>query len=185
MTVMALLIAASVPSIQGVIREHQAQEPLRELAVMARTVRERALRFQQPFQIGFDATGCFASAYFQPYDQVGEYETLRSEQQARELDAQLQDAAEQRFGASTEEVAAVGSDFLQRYEWPEGMRVRVRFWGDLEWEDLSGARFRRWVFQPTGIVRPLVIQFENEGVFLEATFHPMTAEIQRERSYVE
>ncbi len=186
MTVIALLMAAAVPSIQGIIREHQAREPLREMAEMARAVRKRAMRFQRPYQLGFDAAGCFAAPYFQPYGQAEEYERLRLEQQSRELEGNLAEAAISRFGGrESEEIADPDADFLERYEWPEGMTVRVRFWGDSEWEDLSGARFRRWVFQPTGIARPLVVQFENEGVFLEATFNPLTAEIERERSYVE
>tara|TARA_R110002096_G_scaffold91625_22_gene207388 strand:- start:1011 stop:1643 length:633 start_codon:yes stop_codon:yes gene_type:complete len=180
MTVMALLIAASVPSIQGIIREHQAQEPMRELALMARMVRKRAMQQQQPFQVGFDSRGCYASAYFQPYEQGEEYESLRLEELARA-------AGEKRFGTVEPVEGEKMADpiLLGRYEWPEKMSVRLRFWGDTEWEDLSGARFRRWVFQPSGIAKPLVVQFENDGVFIEATFNPLTAEIERERSYVQ
>ena len=178
LTVMALLIAASVPSIKGIIREHEAQEPMRELALMARMVRERAMTLQQPFQIGFDSAGCYASAYYQPYEQAEEYESLRLEQQAME-------AGLQRFGAPIESSEQQEPILLGRYEWPDNMTVRLRFWGETEWIDLSGARFRRWVFQPTGIAKPIVVQFENQGVFLEATFNPLTAEIERERSFVE
>lgn len=180
MTVMALLIAASVPSIQGIVREHQAQEPMRELAMMARMVRKRAMDTQQPFQVGFDSRGCYASAYFQPYEQEEEYESLRLEELARA-------AGEQRFGSVEPEEGEELPDpiLLGRYDWPENLSVRLRFWGDTEWEDMSGARFRRWVFQPTGIAKPLAVQFENEGIFIEATFNPLTAEIERERSYVQ
>lgn len=188
LTVLALLAGALTPSINGVVKEHQAREPVRELVSMAREVRARAIRTQRPFQIGFDAEGCFASAYYKPYGGDGEYETLKREQEARMLEKEILEASEQRFGAAEPDPYQEfepDNEFLIRYEWPEGMNVRIKPWGEHEFEQLAGNQTKRWVFQPSGMCQPLTIQMENEGVFFEARFNPLTAEIEDETSYVQ
>jgi len=188
LTIIAIMVGVMIPSIEGVIRENQAQEPLREVVAMVREARTRAIRTQRPFQIGFDAQGCYASAYYRPYTNLGEYEQLKQEQEARSIEKELLEAAEARFGAVAPdplERYAPDDEYLVRYEWPENMKVQVKFWGDSEWQPLSGAQNFRWVFQPSGMCRPLTIQLENDGVFLEARFNPLTAEIEDLTSYVE
>lgn len=185
LTVMALLLGAAVPSIRGVIREQQALEPLSALAEMVRSTRERALRLQRPYQIGLDADGCFASAFLPSYQGPPAYQDLKADVDAYRQAAELAQASAARFGTGAQGESADTSlappddqDFLLRQEWPEGYRVSVRFWQDPEWETLEGARTRLWVIQPTGLSLPVMVRLEAEGVSAEASFDPLTGELQ-------
>ena len=53
-----------------------------------------------------------------------------------------------------------------------------------DWDKLEAEKMHRWVFQPTGMVRPMRIRFQSAGATFEIHFDPLTGEIQRERSYV-
>ena len=185
LTILALIVGASIPTIDGVVKQHKAGAPIEELAEMARSVRKRAMDMQRPYQIGLDSGGCYASPYFQPYEQAEEFENLQREIEARAIESEILADGAARYGDQDAPEPDPDTAYLERYEWPEGMKVKVRFWGDPEWEDLGPGAFRRWVFQPSGLSKPLTIQLENDGVFLEAEFNPMTAEIQRERAYVD
>lgn len=186
LAIVTILVGAAVPAFQNVVREHEAREPVKQVAEMARTVRSRAMRLQRPYQVGFDESGCYAAPYSQPYQQTEEYEELKREIEARQAGAAMTEAAELRFGDAAEaDEPDPDQDFLMRYDWPDNTTVRVRFWGQAEWQTLGGAEFERWVFQPSGLCRPLVLQFESDGVFFEARFSPLTAEIEEEKSYVE
>ncbi len=184
LTVMALLVAVSVPAVDGVIREHQGREPLQRVTEYVRLARELAYRHQQPFQVGFDARGCFVAAFYQPYDRFSSYEELKREQEALEIDRRYRETAEARFGSGPEASREDPGAILERYEWPEGMTVWLRFWGDTEWEVLDGMRFRQWVIQPKGLAKPLWIRMEGEGVSLEARYGALSGEIEEERSIV-
>ena len=192
LTIMALLLGAAVPAIQGVIREKQALEPLTELAEMVRTARERAIRLQRPYQIGLDAEGCFASGFFPDYQGSITYQDLKNEVDAMRQEIEVAEASAARFGgeASPEpaEPQAPGAppplppepddrDFLLRYPWPEGYQVSVRFWQDPQWETLEGALSRLWVIQPSGLSLPVLVRIEADGVTAEGRFDPLTGEL--------
>lgn len=192
LTIMALLLAAAVPAIQGVIREKQALEPLTELAEMVQTARDRAIRFQRPYQIGLDAQGCFASGFFPDYQGTLSYQELKNEVDALRQEAEVAQASAARFGvdanAESAEPTAPGAppppppepddrDFLLRYPWPEGYQVSVRFWQDAQWEPLEGALSRLWVIQPTGLSLPVLVRIEAEGVSAEGRFDPLTGQL--------
>ena len=50
---------------------------------------------------------------------------------------------------------------------------------------MTGGEFRRWIFQPSGMCEPLKVRMEADAAFFEIEFHPLTADIVRERSWVE
>ena len=77
LSVLALLTAAAIPSIDGVLKERQAREPISELLLLAREVRNRALSEQRPYQIAFDSEGFRASRYFNPYGGAEEFDQLQ------------------------------------------------------------------------------------------------------------
>ncbi len=188
LTILAIITGALTPSIKGVIREHQAREPLREVISMAREVRARAVRMGRPYQIGFDSQGCFASAYYQPYQVAGEYEALKIELEQRRLEREIIEASQARFGIEEETILPQDEhddEFLIRYEWPDNLQVQVKYWGETDWKPLLGMETERWIFLPTGMCKPLTLQMENEGVFIEVRFTTLTADVEEEISYVE
>ena len=183
-TVMVVIVAISVPGVDGVIRQHQAREPVAELAQQARELRLRAIQMQRPYQLAFDAGGWWAAPFLNPYQETDEFEQLLRDLESGAVGNAMADAAERRFGAAGEqEKLDPDAEFLVRYEWPEEMTVSVRFWGQHEWEPLDGAIFHRWVFQPSGMARPLMLKFERDDAFFEIQFNALTAEIERENSY--
>jgi hypothetical protein len=185
LTVVAILVAASVPGVDGVIREHEARRPLRELQELAAVARDRALRTGLPCQVGFDRNGCFAADYIQPYGTDGEYERLLEEARVREAEARYLEASRDRFGGGGEESAAGASAepaFLERREWPEGVEVQVRPWGRTEWAAVTDGQFARWVFEGNGMSLPLLVRFENGPVRIEARFNSLTGDIEEERT---
>jgi len=182
LTVVAILVAASVPGVDGVIREHEARQPLRDLQELAALARERTSRTGRPCQIGFDRTGCFAADYFQPYGTEGEYERLLEEARVREAEARYAEASRDRFGGREEGAAAAEPMFLERREWPDGVGVQVRPWGRTEWAAVTDGQFERWVFEGGGLCLPLLVRFENGPVWMEARFNALTGDIEEERT---
>ncbi|MEM7009927.1 MAG: prepilin-type N-terminal cleavage/methylation domain-containing protein [Verrucomicrobiota bacterium] len=187
MTILIVIVAIAIPGVDGFIKQYQAREPISELAQQARQLRLRAIQMQRPYQMGFDDGGWWAAPYHNPYQETEEFEELMREIESGERGRQMDEAAQRRFGsaADSDVVADPDAEFLVRYEWPEDMTVSVRFWGQHDWEQLDGARFHRWVFQPSGVCRPLMIQFERDNAFFEVQFNALTAEIERESSYTE
>lgn len=78
-----------------------------------------------------------------------------------------------------------GIRFLKEYKLENGVGYKLRFWDDTQWVDMNSGEYRRWVFQPSGICEPLKIQMESDESFFEVEFHPLTADVKRERSWVE
>ncbi len=192
LSVLVLLAATAAPSIDGVMKERLAREPVASLLLMAREVRNRALSEQCPYQIVFDSEGFRAARYFNPYGGREEFDKLQQlikEQQAR---VEIAEASQKR-GASLEdtppdprlEAARAGLNYSNAYQLPEGISYQLRSWNDTEWMDMEGSTFRRWVFQPSGMCDPMKIQFQSDNAFFEVEFHPLTADLKSETSWVE
>ncbi|MEO0445927.1 MAG: prepilin-type N-terminal cleavage/methylation domain-containing protein [Verrucomicrobiota bacterium] len=185
LTILALLAGISVPSFRGLLRERQAQEPLAQLAELARLSRERALRLQRPYVIAFDDAGCFAAPHLPLFQGNETYLARKSTQDQYRLGREIEAASDRRFGVPSGDSATFDDrDFLIRYDWPEGYQVKLRLWGDFAWEEVGSGQVRNWVIQPNGLNRPLQIRLENQGILLEATFQALTAEIETLRSIV-
>ncbi len=189
LVILGLLAAMAVPTIQGLQDEQLAREPIAELVRMARTVRAKAIEEQRPYQIAFDRRGFHAAQYFQPYGESEEFDQLMREMEVEKREEALRQAAVNRFG----ELAMPDPDappeveplYYETYEMPVGTRYQIRSWGHTEWQDITAGLFERWVFQPSGMCRPLEIRIQADKAYFEVKFHPLTGDIQEEHSYVE
>ncbi len=192
-SVVAILAGLAVPAIESVQRERIAREPVNRLALLAREVRGRAMAEGRPYQIVLDGNGFRASRFLRPYgglEEAGEIRLALAEAERRDA---LVEAARRRGMEEApatepdprEELVRDGLRFFEEYEFPPGLRPSLRFWNDTEWVPLLGGEFRRWIFQPSGMCEPMRFRAEAEGSFFEIEFHPLTADIGSERSWVE
>jgi len=192
LAVLAILAGVAVPAIDGVQRERVAREPVNALYGMAREVRLRAIREQRPYQIVFDREGFRASRFFQPYGGREEFEQLRVELGELERRREMVEASRAR-GIRLEpededpelERWEEGLRFADEYALDPKVRYSLKFWDEAHWVDMSGGEFRRWIFQPSGMCEPLRFRAEWDGAFFEIAFHPLTADIESERSWIE
>ena len=192
LAVIAIITGLAVPAIDGVQKERIAREPINELYLLAREVRLRAMKEQRPYQIVFDSEGFRASRFFQAYGGVEEFEELQRELAQLDQEDAIREASQAR-GISLETVendAALeeleeGNRIAAEYTEDKSLRLSLRVRNAKDWNLLRGGEVRRWVFQPSGMCEPMSVRMENDGSFFEVTFHPLTADIQSERSWVE
>ncbi len=192
-SVLAILTGLAVPAIDSVRKERLAREPVNRLHLLAREVRGRAMSEQRPYQIVIDGRGFRASRFLRPYAGIEEAETIRLElEQIAEREEMIE--ASRARGIQTAPEAAPdpkaeqvreGLRYFQEYAFPEGLRVSLRFWNDTDWLTLSGGEYRRWIFQPSGMCEPLRFRAEADDSFFEVEFHPLTADVRSEKSWVE
>ncbi|MBP83612.1 MAG: hypothetical protein CMO61_07160 [Verrucomicrobiales bacterium] len=193
-TVLSVLTGIAVPAIDSAQRARVAREPVNQLHSMAREVRLRAIAERRPYQILFDSEGFKASRFYNPYGGQEEFEELQTKlDQLEQRDAIIEASQARGIDLSTGEVlpdlnreqVEEGIRFLKEYPLEDGVDYKLRFWDDTQWIDMNGGEFRRWVFQPSGMCEPLKIQVESENAFFELEFHPLTADVKTERSWVE
>ncbi len=191
-TVLAILGGLAVPAIDSVQRERLAREPVNQLYLLAREVRVRSMKERRPYQIVFDREGFRASRFFQPYGGREEFEALRTELEQRAREQEMIDASRARgIDLSAEKVnlkqieIEEGLQYFREYEWSDDVECSLRFWDEMQWVGLSSGEFRRWIFQPSGMCEPLRLRIEADGAYFEIEFHPLTADIKSERSWVE
>jgi len=191
-SVLAILTGLAVPAIDSVQRERLAREPMNQLILMAREIRGRAMAEQRPYQIVFDGEGFRASRFFHPYGGPGEFETLRQELEQLELRDEMVEASENRGMAVEEtepdplkEQVEEGLRFLEEFKIDPSLQVSLKFWDDTQWISVEGGEYRRWIFQPSGMCEPMRIRVEAEKSYFEVEFHPLTADVKSERSWVE
>lgn len=196
MAVLSIMVSITFISIASIRKEQAAREPVSELHRLARTVRARAMAEQRPYQIVFTGTGFQAARYFNPYGEDEQFETLKTEIEMIEQQREIIEASRERgidMNAGREptrqdraaEAAREGMSFLESYEIPDNVRYSLRFWNDTEWLDMASGQFRRWVFQPSGMCEEMKIRVESDNAFFEVTFHPLTADVKKEQSWVE
>lgn len=191
-SVLAILTGLAVPAIDSVQRERLAREPVNQLILTAREIRGRAMAEQRPYQIVFDGGGFRASRFFQPYGGPEEFETLRQELEQLELRDEMVEASESR-GIAVEETepdplreqVEEGLRFLEEYKIDPSLQVSLKFWDDTQWVSVEGGEYRRWIFQPSGMCEPMRIRVEADKSYFEVEFHPLTADVKSERSWVE
>lgn len=193
-TVLSVLTGIAVPAIDSAQRARVAREPVNQLHSMAREVRLRAIAERRPYQILFDSEGFKASRFYNPYGGQEEFEDLQTKlDQLEQRDAIIEASQARGFDLSTDEAlpdlnrerVEEGIRFLKEYLLDDRVDYKLRFWDDTRWIDMNGGEFRRWVFQPSGMCEPLKIQVESENAFFELEFHPLTADVKMERSWVE
>lgn len=192
-SVVSILAGLAVPAIDSVKRERQAREPVNALYLAARDVRLRAMKEQRPYQIVFDREGFRAARFFQPYGGREEFDQLRLElEQLDQRDAIIEASRARGIQLAPEEEPDLrreqveeGLRFFAEYAFDPDLACSLKFWDETEWVNLSGGEFRRWIFQPSGMCEPLRVRVESDGAFFEIAFHPLTADIQSETSWVE
>jgi prepilin-type N-terminal cleavage/methylation domain-containing protein len=192
LTVLSILAGLAIPAVTSVQNERVAREPVNALFLLSREVRLRAMEERQPYQIVFTGGGFKAARFFQPYGGAEEFADLQVRLAEQARTQEIIEASQAR-GISLEntvpdpqrEKVAAGLRFFSEYELPEGVDLKLRTWNESDWVDLSTGVFRRWIFQPSGMVEPIQVQVESEGAFFEIEFHPLTGDVTRERSWVE
>ena len=202
LTVVGILAGIAVPTINGVVREREAREPVAELVRLARTVRQRAIEDQVPYQIAFDGDGFHAARFFNPYGEAEEFTQVLRDMEELEQRRKLVEASQARIGALADYETVENSDgsgaqsldredteassiYYETYTLPEGTEYELLFWGQTEWVPMQSGRFERWVFQPSGMCKPIKIRVSSEGAFFEVEFHPLTGDVKSERGWVE
>lgn len=197
LTILGILAGITIPTVQNIEREREARAPVSELARLARNVRGRAMREQQPYQIAFDARGFHAARFYNPYGKSEEFDQLVQEiavieQQQEIIEASKARGMDQNEGIvptaqqRADEALREGLRYHESFELPDGVRYSLLFWGETDWIDMtSSGEFRRWVFQPSGMCQPLKIRVEAENSFFEVDFHPLTGDVKSEKSWVE
>jgi prepilin-type N-terminal cleavage/methylation domain-containing protein len=192
-SVVAILTGLAVPAIDSVQRERLAREPVNRLILLAREVRGRAMTEQRPYQIMFDGEGFRASRFFNPYGGREEAQNLRLQIELMARQQEIAEASKKRGLAMTveEEVDPAkvqvedGLRYLEEYEINPELQVSLKFWNETEWVGMSGSEYRRWIFQPSGMCEPMRLKVEADKSFFEVEFHPLTADVKSEKSWVE
>ena len=195
LTVVGILTGIAVPTINGIVREREARQPVSELLRLARGVRQRAIEEQVPYQIAFDANGFHAARFFNPYGESEEFAQVLREMEELEGRRKIVEASQDRLGElgatlngaapQTVDDEKESSIYYETYQLPEGVDYELLFWGQTEWTPMQSGRFERWVFQPSGMCMPMKIRVSSEGAFFEVEFHPLTADVKSERGWVE
>ncbi len=195
LAVLAVLTGLAVPAVNSVQKERLAREPVNRLALLAREVRGRAMAEGRPYQIVVDGQGFRASRFLHPYAGIEEAETIRLEMEMMAAREEMIEASQARgidmeAGVVAppdprEEQIREGLKYFQEYSFPDGVRVSLRRWNDIEWVAMSGAEYRRWIFQPSGMCEPMRLRVEADESFFEVEFHPLTADVKSEKSWVE
>ena len=191
-SILAILTGIAVPAIDSVQRERLAREPVNALILMARKARGRAMAEQRPYQIVFDGEGFRASRFIHPYGGREEAQTIRQEIELRAQEDEIAEASQDRGIAMVEtdsdpakEQIEEGLRFLEEYAIDPALQVSLKFWNETEWVSLSGGEYRRWIFQPSGMCEPIRFRVEADKSFFEVEFHPLTADVKSERSWVD
>jgi len=68
---------------------------------------------------------------------------------------------------------------LMHYKIPSGITFTAQRWNTKE---LKKPADELWVFQPSGILEPVHVRFQNKNSWIDFTFHPLTAGSQNETS---
>jgi prepilin-type N-terminal cleavage/methylation domain-containing protein len=191
-SIVAIMTGMAIPAIDSVQRERLAREPVNRLILLAREIRVRAMTEQRPYQIVFDGEGFRASRFFHPYGGRDEAQTLRQEIELLEEQDEIAEASQNR-GISLEtaepdplkDQIEEGMRFLEEYSMDPSLQVSLKFWNETEWVMMAGGEFRRWIFQPSGMCEPMRFRVEADKSFFEVEFHPLTADVKSEKSWVE
>lgn len=201
MTIISVLIAASVPTFRGIAREREARAPIVALVELAKETRLRAIKDQRPYQIAFSAQGFTASRYFDPYLTYAELEAYVLEQQlntAQPQSVQVSSLTQGKDGNTNtqlsvndnavaladEEDFSTVAEWVERRSWPANTQAKAQVWHQVDADAglLQGENLVLWVFQPSGICEPLWLTVQHSGATVQVEFGSLTADVIRESS---
>jgi len=192
LTLLTIMVGAAVPAFRGLKDEQIAREPVAALARMAKETRLHAIKEKRPYQIAFTSRGFTATRYLSPYVQAAQLEEFVAkaendsaiEAEAVESGTSLESRNTESFGyapKAADKPATPFHEWTQRYELPPGVIYGVQEWHEAEAVPLSGDLVKLWVFQPSGVVKPLTLKLERETATFEASFCALTADIVKEK----
>jgi hypothetical protein len=195
LTIVAVVVAIAVPTFLGLRDERAAREPLTRLADLVAETRARAVAERRALEIVFDRDGFYAMPRAAGF---GSREELRvrfavlaspSDGQIARQEVGRQEVAVGMSGQTpapggVPDAARPVPPFLQRWDFPPGLACSLLAWGDPDWQALDGETVRRWVFQPSGMARPVAVRFERGDAFFAAEFDLLTGQPVNERSSV-
>ncbi|MGI8604864.1 MAG: prepilin-type N-terminal cleavage/methylation domain-containing protein [Verrucomicrobiales bacterium] len=206
LTIIAVIAAVAIPTMNGLNDEEEAAAPLRDLAEMVQEARQRATHERRTYQIVFERAGVHACEFSFPQvrrteflKQLAEARTppkkedivreqiLRTEVTREEFAAPLSPSTATARPlalnpATSLEVAGTMMPWTQTISLPPKAECAVLLWGDGEWDILEGEKIRRWVFQPLGIANPARVRLRLDGAERESSFDALTGELRSQRS---
>lgn len=187
LTILAVMVAAAVPSIRGLQDEQVAREPVAALSRLAKEARLHAISEKHPYQIAFTEKGFSATRYLSPYLQAAELDKFLQQTQLDEQGAEDQapQEAETAPAAGRDQPSAPASTFkewTESYNVPEGTTYTVQFWHETEPTPIAGDLVKLWVFQPSGICPPVTVRIDHAKASFEAGFNALTADLVSEKS---
>jgi prepilin-type N-terminal cleavage/methylation domain-containing protein len=194
LTLLAVLAAASIPSVRSLRDEQAAREPVKELARMAKEARLHAMKDRRPYQIAFTSKGISATRYLSPYLQLAQLDEFvqkaeNDEQQRMDAEDANEHKDQPQIGDDTPPPSAPGTpppppknfkEWAESYQFPDGIRCSVQYWHEQEASPLEGDAVKLWVFQPSGLVTPIAVTIDRESASFSATFSGLTADIVKE-----
>jgi prepilin-type N-terminal cleavage/methylation domain-containing protein len=72
--------------------------------------------------------------------------------------------------------------WLRRVELPQDMQLKMKRWGQKEWQPAAG---QRWIVQPSGLCEPVTVRLERGRSYLEMQFNPLTGGVADERMSIQ
>ena len=191
LTLLAILVAATIPSVRGLKDEQVAREPVTALVKLAKEARLHAMRDKRPYQIAFTVKGFSATRYLSPYLQLAQLDEFvqkvendasqREELGLNNSPPQAADASSNK-GSSTSNPAPVFKEWTQNYALPENVNYSVQYWYEQDATPIEGDAVKLWVFQPSGVTSPLTVKLERQKASFAATFSALTADVVKETS---
>ena len=187
LTIIVVLVAATVPSLRGLKEEQIAREPVAELARLAKEARLHAMKEKRPYQIAFTSKGFAATRYLSPYLQAAQLDKFLQQTQ---IDEQAEDARPSPLDSTNAGTvpgalpALVFKEWTQNYSLPAGTTYNVQFWHETNPTEVAGDLVKLWVFQPSGMCSPVTVKLERETATFQVKFSALTADIVKEISDV-
>jgi prepilin-type N-terminal cleavage/methylation domain-containing protein len=187
LTILAVMVAAAVPSFRGLQDEQIAREPVAALSRLAKQARLHAITEKHPYQIAFTEKGFSATRYLSPYLQAAELDEFLQQAQTdgQNAGASAQPEPEGDAAATPDQPSApvsVFKEWAESYSVPEGTTYTVQFWHETQATPIAGDRVKLWVFQPSGICPPVTVRIDHEKASFEAGFNALTADLVSEKS---
>lgn len=177
LTLVAIITAVAIPTITGLTARRAARVPMQTLEEMAQEARSRAMQEGRPYQLLLTNEKIIAARFSTPYETVRQLEESLI---ILEKNAPLNEDIPEK--TNTEATRTAGQAWHRLYALPEGLTISTRFWDEEQARDVSVDEPCRWVFQPSGLCRPVSISLKVNPVVFTATFDAMTAEITKEVS---
>ena len=196
LTLLIIIVGATVPTVRGLKEEQMARVPVAELVKMAKETRLQAMKDRRPYQIAFTSKGFSATRYLSPYLQAAQLEEFlqkvqNDESKREEIDdgsdqlqapqTSLAQQQQQQNGQPPPKEPAY-KEWTKKYELPSDSHVSIQFWYDGQPTQIDGDTVKLWVFQPSGIVTPLTVRLDREKAHFEASFNALTADVVKESS---